>query len=87
MINTFHSLQSSTPTSRCTSSVRWTCFPCIGTHNDLLFVDILCSNRENIRVFIDDVICPGLASDVRLGPRPPSSVVALGADDTLPYVI
>lgn len=38
-------------------------------------------------MFIDDVICPGLASDVRLRPRPPPSVVALGADDTLPYVI
>lgn len=38
-------------------------------------------------MFIDVVICPGLASDVRLGPRNPPSVVVLGAADALPYII
>lgn len=37
-------------------------------------------------MFIDVIICPGLACDVRLGPGPPSSVVQSVAD-TLPYII
>lgn len=42
---------------------------------------------EDLRVLVDVIICPGLASDVCLRPRPPPSVVVLGADDALPYII
>lgn len=38
-------------------------------------------------MLVDVIIGPGLARDVRLCPRPPPSVVVLGADDALPYII
>lgn len=43
--------------------------------------------KKDSRMLIDVIIWPSLASDVWPRPRPPPSVVVLGADDTLPYII
>ena len=43
--------------------------------------------KEDLRVVVDAVVRPGLAGDVGLCPRPPSSVLSIGSNNALPNVI
>lgn len=90
MISTFASLKAimNVPPSKATHSEggKWM-FAAYWEYHVLPQRGAFNKEREDLRVLIDVIIWPSLASDVRLRPRFPPSVVVLGADDTLPYII